>query len=66
MALAYKIIWILAVNTSFCFFVVNLRLILESYLTLKLNTMLEEKRIDRKADLILARENQREWRDLHE
>ena len=66
MEFVYKILCVLAFNTSFCFLVVNLRLILESYLTLKLNTMLEEKRIDHKATLILAREQQRPWRELEE
>lgn len=66
MEFAYKIVWLLAFTANFCIGVINLRLILESYLTLKLNTMLEEKRIDHKAELIMARENQQEWRELHE
>jgi hypothetical protein len=66
MELTYKIIWIVAFTVNFCVAVINLRLILESWLTLTLNIQLEEKRIDRKADLILARESQKEWRGLNE
>jgi len=42
----------------------NLRRFLDSFLTLKLNNLLEEKRIDHKAELILARETQQDWREL--
>jgi hypothetical protein len=62
MEILYKILCVLAYNASFCVLVVNLRLILESYLTAKLNTLLEEKRIGYKAELLLERER---WKEIH-
>jgi len=61
MEMLYKILCVLAYNASFCVLVVNVRLILEGYLTTKLNTLLEEKRIGYKADLLLERER---WKEL--
>jgi hypothetical protein len=66
MELTYKIIWLIAFTVNFCVAVINLRMYLESYFNLKLSTLLEEKRIGHQADLILAREHQKDWRELRE
>ena len=66
MEFAYKIVWLLAFTINFCVGIYNLRRFLDSFLTLKLNNLLEEKRIDHKAELILAREAQQDWRELRQ
>ena len=66
MEFAYKIVWLLAFTINFCVGIYNLRRFLDSFLTLKLNNLLEEKRIDHKAELILARETQQDWRELRQ
>jgi len=66
MEFAYRIVWVVAFTVNFCVGAINLRKLLDSYLTLKLNNLLEEKRIGHKAELILARETQQDWRELRE
>jgi len=66
MEFAYKIVWLIAFTINFCVGIFNLRRFLDSFMTLKLNNLLEEKRIGYKAELILARETQQEWRELRQ
>ena len=66
MEFAYKIVWLIAFTINFCIATINLRKFLDGYMTLKLNNLLEEKRIGCKQELILARETQRDWRELRE
>lgn len=66
MEFAYGIVWLIAFTVNFCMGIYNVRKFLEGYMTLKLNNLLEAKRIGHQAELILAREHQKEWRELRE
>jgi hypothetical protein len=66
MEFAYRIVWLMAFTVNFCVAVVNLLMYLEKYFDLKLSTLLEEKRIGHHAELILTREQQRDWKELRE
>jgi len=66
MEFAYKIVWLVVFTINFCVGIYNLRRFLDSFMTLKLNNLLEEKRIGHKAELILERERQQDWRELRQ
>lgn len=63
METVYHIIKLIAISVNFCVFMVNFRLMFDSYLSHKTSQLLEEKRLTVKETLLLDRER---WRELHE